>query len=95
MTKERSKQGGSTSESTPTDLIYRLQEGMTALKARDPAQLFGVTQQHIYKLAAAGVIPSFRVGCSVRFDPSVVADWLKKKHKGYGNKTKYGAAHIR
>jgi len=69
----------STAESAATDLIHRLQEGKTALKARDLAQLFGVTQQHIYKLAAKGVMPSFRVGGAVRFDPAVVADWLKKR----------------
>jgi excisionase family DNA binding protein len=79
MSRERSKKGGSTPESAATDLIQRLQEGKTALKARDLAQLFGVTQQHIYKLAAKGVMPSFRVGGAVRFDPSVVADWLKKR----------------
>jgi excisionase family DNA binding protein len=79
MSRERSNKGESTPESATSDLIRRLQEGKTALKAQDLAQLFGVTQQHIYKLAATGVIPSFRVGCAVRFDPSVVADWLKKR----------------
>ena len=53
-----------TSRSTPprtsnelpnsTDLVKRLEASKSALKARDLAELFGVTQQHIYKLAAKG-----------------------------------------
>jgi excisionase family DNA binding protein len=41
--------------------------------------MFGVTQQHIYKMAALGVISSFRVGASVRFDPGTIAEWLKRR----------------
>ena len=36
------------------ELVHKLETGGRALKARDLAQLFGVTQQHIYKLAARG-----------------------------------------
>ena len=80
MSRENNKRDRNTPESTAsTDLVRRLQEGETALKAGDLAQLFGVTQQHIYKLAAKGVIPSFRIDDAVRFYPSVGADWLKKK----------------
>jgi len=43
------------------------------------AKLFGVTPQHIYKMAASGSIPSFRIPGSVRFDPDEVAAWLKEK----------------
>jgi excisionase family DNA binding protein len=62
-----------------TDLVKRLEAGKSALKARDLAEMFGVTQQHIYKLAALGVIPSFRVGSAVRFDPGTVAEWLRRR----------------
>ena len=85
MSRENNKRGRNTPESAAAaDLVRRLQERSTALKARDLAQLFGVTQQHIYKLAAKGGIPSFRVGAAVRFDPSVVADWLKRKGMSVG-----------
>jgi excisionase family DNA binding protein len=50
-----------------------------ALKAAELAKLLAVTRQHIYKLAAAGTLPSFRVGAAVRFDPRAVAEWLLKK----------------
>jgi excisionase family DNA binding protein len=50
-----------------------------ALKASDLARLLGVTHQHIYRQAAKGSIPSFRVGAAVRFDPAAVAEWLERK----------------
>lgn len=50
-----------------------------ALKAGELAKLLGVTRQHIYKMAAAGAIPSFRVGTAVRFDPKQVAEWLRQR----------------
>ena len=81
MSKTSRKNPPHTSNELPnsTDLVERLKASKSALKARDLAEIFGVTQQHIYKLAAKGVIPSFRVGAAVRFDPSAVADWLKEK----------------
>jgi excisionase family DNA binding protein len=60
-------------------LIETLQKRTGALKVRDIAELFGVTPQHIYKMAASGKIPSFRISGSVRFDPGDVAVWLKEK----------------
>jgi excisionase family DNA binding protein len=50
-----------------------------ALKVAEVAELFGVTPQHIYKMAASGRIPSFRISGSVRFDPDELAAWLKEK----------------
>lgn len=62
-----------------TDLVERLKASKSALKARDLAEMFGVTQEHIYKMAAIGAIPCFRVGASVRFDPGTVAVWLRRR----------------
>lgn len=62
-----------------TELAERVAANSHALKAQDVARLLGVTRQHIYKLAANGLIPSFRVGTAVRFDPAVVAAWLGGK----------------
>jgi len=60
-------------------LVETLKNRSRALKVREVAELFGVTPQHIYKMAASGRIPSFRVSGSVRFDPDDVAAWLKGK----------------
>ncbi|HXN23419.1 MAG TPA: helix-turn-helix domain-containing protein [Candidatus Dormibacteraeota bacterium] len=60
-------------------LIETLKSRTGALKVAEVAKLFGVTPQHIYKMAASGSIPSFRISGSVRFDPDEVAAWLKEK----------------
>ncbi len=59
-------------------VVQMLELKECALKASELAKLLGVTRQHIYKMAAAGSLPSFRVGAAVRFDPKQVAEWLKK-----------------
>jgi len=48
-----------------------------ALTAKDLAKLLSVSEVTIFKQAAAGRIPSFRVGTCVRFDPRAVANWLR------------------
>ena len=58
-------------------VVQMLELKECALKAGELAKLLGVTRQHIYKMAAAGSLPSFRVGSAVRFDPKQVAEWLK------------------
>ncbi len=48
-----------------------------ALTAEELAKLLPVSKVTIFKHAAAGRIPSFRVGTCVRFDPRAVAQWLR------------------
>jgi excisionase family DNA binding protein len=48
-----------------------------ALTAEELAQLLSVSKVTIFKQAAAGRIPSFRVGTCLRFDPRAVAQWLR------------------
>jgi excisionase family DNA binding protein len=60
-------------------LIETLKSRTGALKVGEIAELFGFTPQHIYRMAANGSIPSFRISGSVRFDPDEVASWLKEK----------------
>jgi excisionase family DNA binding protein len=48
-----------------------------ALTAEELAKLLSVSKVTIFKQAAAGRIPSFRVGTCVRFDPRAVANWLR------------------
>jgi excisionase family DNA binding protein len=49
-----------------------------AITAKELAGLLAVSEVTIFKHAAAGRIPSFRVGTCVRFDPRAVANWLRK-----------------
>ena len=50
-----------------------------ALTAEELSKLLSVSKVTIFKHAAAGRIPSFRVGTCVRFDPKAVAHWLRSQ----------------
>ena len=60
-------------------LVEMLEKQTKVLRAKDVARLFEVTPQHIYKMAASGRIPSFRVAGAIRFDPQELANWLRKE----------------
>jgi excisionase family DNA binding protein len=62
-----------------TRIVSALERRESALKAPEIAKLLGVTRQQVYKMAAKGIIPSFRVGAAVRFDPDLIAEWLRRK----------------
>ena len=59
-------------------LIAQLEKETRVLRARDVAKLFQVTPQHVYKMAASGRLPSFRLAGAIRFDPHELANWLRK-----------------
>ena len=61
-------------------LIDVIEAKNEALRVRDIARILGVSTQQIYKMAARGQIPSFRVANAVRFDPHVFATWLREKY---------------
>jgi len=60
-------------------LVNLLKAKSGALRVGEIAELLGVTPQHIYRMAAKGMIPSFRIAGAVRFDPEDVAAWLQHK----------------
>lgn len=58
-------------------LVQILEARRQALRVSEVAHLLCVTPQHIYKLAANGLLPSLRVSGAIRFDPQDLANWLK------------------
>jgi len=60
-------------------IVAALETKNHALRAHEVATLLQVTPQHVYKLAAQQIIPSFRVGRAVRFHPDQVANWLQRR----------------
>ena len=50
-----------------------------ALNAKQLAEILGISDEMIYKLARRGLIPHFRVSTSVRFDPRAICEWLDKR----------------
>ncbi len=62
------------------NLIEQLEARNGAMKVSELCELLGVDDKHIYRMAARGSLPSFRVGGAVRFDPQEVAKWLRTKY---------------
>ena len=62
------------------NLIEELEARRGGIKVSDVATILGVGDKHIYRMAARGQLPSFRVGGAVRFDPQEVAKWLRTKY---------------
>jgi excisionase family DNA binding protein len=62
------------------NLIQELESRHGAMKVADLTELLGVDDKHIYRMAARGQLPSFRVGGAIRFDPQEVAKWLRLKY---------------
>jgi excisionase family DNA binding protein len=50
-----------------------------ALTAKELAELLNVSPITIFKQAKKGVIPCFRIGTCVRFEPKKTAEWLAKQ----------------
>lgn len=50
-----------------------------ALTAPQLARLLQVHKLTIYRQAQSGTLPCFRIGTAVRFDPRVVAAWLRDR----------------
>ena len=65
-----------TPENSLADLIEKTGH---ALNASQLGIFLSMSPKTIFKRAAAGNIPSFRVGSCVRFDPFVIARWLRKQ----------------
>lgn len=49
------------------------------LTIREVAELLKINEKTVYKLAAGGKIPGFKVGGSWRFGRKEIADWIKRK----------------
>jgi excisionase family DNA binding protein len=71
----------SVSAFNPT-LVQRLNQIERPVSAKALGELLGVSHITIYKLAAKGTIPSFRIATAVRFDTRAVARWLANESLG-------------
>jgi excisionase family DNA binding protein len=63
----------------PMDLADSLAQRATALTVPDVASLLNISERQVYKLAADGRIPCFKIGNSIRFDPGALVAWLRQK----------------
>ena len=68
-----------TQDGAVTALPERIEQAGHALTAKDLAHLLNVSAITLFKHCKAGRIPCFRIGTSVRFEPTAVARWLRGK----------------
>ena len=50
-----------------------------ALTVKELATLLSISPPTIYSRARSGLIPSYRIWGSVRFDPRAIADWIRSQ----------------
>jgi excisionase family DNA binding protein len=67
------------SQGSATELATRIERFENALTVEELAKLLAVSTKKIYRCTARGELPSFRLGYSIRLDPSVVSRWLRSK----------------
>ena len=60
-------------------LVEILENRNEVLKVPEVAKILGISKQQVYKIAAAGTIPHFRVQCAIRFCPAELAEWIKRE----------------
>lgn len=53
----------------------------TLLDTIQVAELLNLSRSTVYKLAASGELPSYKLGGSVRFKEDDVIDWIEKKKR--------------
>jgi excisionase family DNA binding protein len=65
-----------------TTVRTKLMSFERALKARELAKILALDKNTVYAHTRENRIPCFRIGTSVRYDPSVVAEWWDGQRVG-------------
>lgn len=63
-------------------LIAYLESLIGVLNVKRLAPYLDSSEKLLYKLAASGRTPSFRIGGLIRFCPAELADWLRTRYVG-------------
>ncbi len=61
----------------PLDLATQIERHEGALKVSDVVRYLNLDRSTVYSMVQAGRIPHYRIGDSIRFDPVILADWLR------------------
>lgn len=64
------------------NLIEQLESRQGAMRVHDVAVFLGdaIDEKSIYRMAARGQMPSFRIGGAICFDPQELAKWLRDRY---------------
>jgi excisionase family DNA binding protein len=63
----------------PLSLIEHIMSFHRALTPDEMAEFLQMSRLTIIRKAKKQIIPSFRIGTCIRFDPKAIACWLKKR----------------
>jgi excisionase family DNA binding protein len=66
----------------PLDLPELIERRSRALTIPDLAEIVTCSDKQLYKLAAAGLLPHYRVGSLIRLSPKETAQWLRSRRVG-------------
>lgn len=61
-------------------LIETIESMDTLLNIESLGILLSTSPKTLYKAVKAGRLPAFRIGGSIRLDPSEVVQWLRERH---------------
>ncbi len=62
----------------------KVSEEKDLLRPRDVGKRLGLSTPHVYTLAAAGTLPSVKLGRAVRFRPADVDRFIRDHRRGKG-----------
>ncbi len=60
-------------------ILKKLREQTRPLGVKEIAELFDVSEATIQRWVRRGEIPAIRVSDTIRFDPSILADWIEQR----------------
>jgi predicted DNA-binding transcriptional regulator AlpA len=69
-----SKEGVNSRQAAGSSIADEIEPSPNALRVRDVTRLWQISDETVYRLAASGVLPHFRIAGSIRFDPKALAD---------------------
>jgi excisionase family DNA binding protein len=61
------------------NMLEELRAKCSAMTVKEIAEILSLSPREIYKLAASNQIPYFKIGSSVRFEPSMILAWLEAR----------------
>ena len=64
------------------DLPNQIERQPDAITIPWLAKKLNCSPQHLYKMAEAGTLPSYRIGSLIRLSPTSIAAWLRTRQCG-------------
>ena len=65
-------------DDTTLDLPTRIERRRRALRVGELADLLSVSTRKIYVMVERSKLPSYQIDGSIRFDPRLTAEWLRR-----------------